>query len=67
MCSGRANFGGVSLSLEVDDEAAARKAFAGLSEGGEVRLPLTKTFFSPCFGMVADKFGLGWMVIVKGM
>jgi PhnB protein len=38
--------------------------FAALADGGQVQMPLTKTFFSPRFGMVADKFGLGWMIIV---
>jgi PhnB protein len=63
-CQGKAKFEGFSLTLEVPDEAAARRSFAALSEGGKVQMPLGKTFFSDCFGMVQDKFGLGWMVIV---
>jgi PhnB protein len=55
-------FSGFSLSLSVADEDAARKAFAGLSAGGNVHMPIGKTFWSPCFGMVQDKFGVGWMV-----
>jgi PhnB protein len=55
---------GFSLSLSVPNEAEAKRAFAALSEGGEVGMPLAKTFFSPCFGMVTDKFGICWMVIV---
>jgi PhnB protein len=58
-------FSGFSLSLGVADEAAARKAFAGLSEGGNVHMPIGKTFWSPCFGMLQDKFGVGWMVTVQ--
>jgi len=63
-CSGKSSFQGFSLSLDAKSEADAKKMFAALSEGGEVRMPLTKTFFSPCFGMVADRFGVGRMVIV---
>jgi PhnB protein len=59
-------FQGFSLSLAAPDEAEAKRAFAALSAGGEVSLPITKTFFSPCFGMVTDRFGVGWMVIVPG-
>ena len=64
MCSGKAGFQGFSLSLSVASKAEADKLFAGLSEGGVVRMPLSKTFFSPCFGMVTDRFGVSWMVIV---
>ena len=63
-CSGKPNFQGVSLSLTVRDEAEAKKVFSALSESGQVRMPLTRTFFSPAFGMLADKFGVGWMVYV---
>ena len=59
-----ANFNGFSLSLSVPDEAAADRAFAALSAGGTVKMPLTKTFWSPKFGMLTDRFGLGWMVSV---
>ena len=58
-------FGGFALNLTVADEAAADRAFAALSRGGQVQMPLTKTFFSPCFGMVADRFGVSWMVYVE--
>ena len=63
-CAGQARFEGFSLSLTVPDEATARRMFDGLADGGQVRMPLGKTFFSPCFGMVADRFGVGWMVMV---
>jgi len=63
-CRGKPSFQGFSLSLDAKDEAEARRWFAALSEGGEVRMPLGKTFFSPCFGMLADRFGVGWMIIV---
>ena len=63
-CSGKPSFQGVSLSLTVQDEAEAKKVFSALAEGGQVHMPLTKTFFSPSFGMLADRFGLGWMVYV---
>jgi len=65
-CTGKPSFQGVTLSLSVFTEAEADKYFNALAEGGQVQLPLAKTFFSPRFGMVADKFGVGWMVIVPG-
>lgn len=64
-CQGAPKFAGVSLSLTVADEAEAEKVFAALADGGEVQMPLAKTFFSPRFGMLADRFGVGWMVIVE--
>jgi len=57
-------FEGFRLSLTLPDQDAARKAFAALSDGGEVMMPLTPTFWSPLFGMCTDRFGLGWMVTV---
>jgi PhnB protein len=63
-CQQKASFQGFSLSISVDDEATADRLFAALADGGQVRMPLGKTFFSPKFGMVADRFGVGWMVIV---
>lgn len=63
-CSGQAGFRGFSLSISVDDQAQAARMFNALAAGGSVQLPLTKTFFSPCFGMVTDRFGVAWMVIV---
>lgn len=64
MCSGKPNFSGISLSFTVKTEAEADKRFAALSEGGQVQMPLGKTFFSPKFGMVADRFGVSWMIMV---
>lgn len=64
MCQGQTSFQGFSLSLAVADEAEADRVFASLAEGGQVQLPLDKTFFSPRFGMVADRFGVSWMIIV---
>ena len=63
-CQGQPGFQGFSLSLTVPDEAEADRMFAGLAEGGQVQMPLAKTFFSPRFGMVADRFGVPWMIIV---
>lgn len=57
-------FKGFRLSLSVANETEAKRVFAALANGGEVNMPLAKTFFSPCFGMLKDKFGVGWMVIV---
>ncbi len=64
MCKGQPRFDGISLSLAARDEREADKVFAALAEGGTVQMPLAKTFFSPRFGMVADKFGVSWMVLV---
>lgn len=63
-CTGQPAFQGFSLSVDFPDEQSARRAFDALADGGTVRMPIGKTFFSPCFGMVADRFGMGWMVIV---
>jgi PhnB protein len=63
-CGGKPSFQGISLSLTVRDEAEADRVFGALAKGGQVQMPLAKTFFSPRFGMVADRFGVSWMVIV---
>jgi PhnB protein len=61
----KAGFSGVRLSIEVKSEAEAERAFNGLSKGGQVKMPLGKTFFSPRFGMVEDRFGVSWMVVTS--
>jgi PhnB protein len=58
------SFSGFSLSLSARDRAEAERLFAALSDGGQVKMPLGKTFFAEHFGMVADRFGVEWMVIV---
>jgi PhnB protein len=63
-CTGESKFSGFSMSLTVLNEAEADRVFNALAAGGRIDMPLSKTFFSPRFGMVADKFGLSWMVIV---
>ena len=62
--SGKTDFQGFSLSISVPTEAEADRAFAALAEGGQVQMPLMKTFWSPRFGMLVDRFGVGWMVNV---
>ena len=62
-CQGPPNLQGFALSLSVPTEAEAERRFAALADGGQVRMPLAKTFFSPRFGMVSDRFGLLWMII----
>jgi PhnB protein len=64
-CGGKAEFKGFALSLAVKSEGEADKLFAVLSDGGQVTQPLIKTFFSPKFGMLIDKFGVNWMVLVS--
>lgn len=62
--TGKPNFQGFSLTVYVKDEAEADKLFSALGDGGQVRMPMDKTFFAKRFGMVADKFGVGWMIIL---
>ena len=63
-CGEASKFEGFSLSIAPSTEAEAHKLFTALSEGGKVGMPLTKTFWSPCFGMTQDKFGINWMINV---
>lgn len=63
-CRGTNHFDGFGLSLTVANEAEADRMFNGLLDGGKTIMPLGKTFFSPRFGMVSDKFGITWMVYV---
>jgi len=63
-CLGKPTFQGFSLSLSVPNNAEAERLFAALGDGGQVQMPLAKTFFSSRFGMVADRFGVSWMIVV---
>lgn len=65
-CEVGAQFKGFSLSISVAAEAEADRYFAALSDGGQVQMPLTKTFWSPRFGMLTDRFGIAWMINVVG-
>ncbi len=60
------SFDGFRVSLAFATEARADEAFKALAEGGSVQMPLGKTFWSPCFGMVTDRFGVGWMISTSG-
>ena len=62
--TGKPVFQGFSLTIAAKSDAEAEKLFAALGDGGQMQMPLTKTFFSSRFGMVADRFGVGWMIIV---
>ncbi|MGH8501897.1 MAG: VOC family protein [Gammaproteobacteria bacterium] len=64
MCQGQPSFQGFSLALTAPNEAEADRLFGSLGDDGQVQMPLTKTFFSPRFGMVADRFGVSWMIVV---
>jgi PhnB protein len=64
-CLGKPQFQGFALSLTVPDEAQAERFFNALGDGGTVQMPLAKTFWSARFGMVADRFGVSWMVSVE--
>ena len=66
-CGGAPNFQGFSLSLDATDDDDAKRLFGALSDGGQVQMPLGKTFFASSFGMVADRFGVSWMVIKPTM
>jgi len=63
-CAGKPNFQGFSLTITAPNDSEAKRIFNALADGGQVRMPLDKTFFASSFGMAADKFGIGWMVIV---
>jgi PhnB protein len=63
-CTGKPSFQGFALAVSAPTEADADRMFAALADGGQVQMPLGKTFFSPRFGMVADKLGVGWMILV---
>lgn len=64
-CMGHPRFEGFALSLTVQDEAEATRKFQALAESGQVLMPLGTTFFSPCFGMLKDRFGVHWMLMVN--
>ena len=64
-CEGKPSFQGFALSLTARDAGEAERMFGALSDGGQVQMPLAQTFFSPRFGMVADRFGVTWMVVVE--
>ena len=64
-CQGKPSFQGFSLSVSAADDADAARLFAAIGEGGQVQMPLGKTFFASSFGMVADRFGVGWMIIAE--
>ena len=64
MNDGKPVFNGITLSLSVATEAEVRTIFAKLSVGGNIQMPVDKTFWSPAFGMVVDRFGVSWMVTV---
>jgi PhnB protein len=63
-CMGQPSFQGFSLTVTASDEAEAERLFNALADGGQVQMPIGQTFFSPRFGMVADRFGVNWMVYV---
>ena len=64
-CSGKSGFQGFFLSLLLSNEAEVDQAFGALAEGGQIQMPLDQTFFSPRFGMLIDRFVVGWMVLVQ--
>ncbi len=63
-CQGNTNFQGFALTISAKNETEADKLFGALAAGGRVTMPMAKTFFSPRFGMLTDKFGVGWIVLV---
>ena len=64
-CLGHSSFSGFSLTVTASNAAEAQRLFGALGDGGQVQMPLTKTFFSSNFGMVVDRFGVSWMIIVQ--
>ncbi len=65
-CTGKGAFQGFALTITVKEEAEAEKLFAALADGGQVQMQMMKTFWSPRFGMLTDRFGVMWMVMVQG-
>jgi PhnB protein len=63
-CHGQPSFAGVCLNIAVPNDAEAERSFHALAEGGQVTMPLAKTFFASKFGMVTDRFGVPWMILV---
>jgi PhnB protein len=63
-CQGRPSFQGFALSLTVADDAEAERLFGAMADGGQIQMPMTTTFFASRFGMVADRFGVSWMIYV---
>ncbi len=64
-CDDKSSFSGFKLSLSLPTQAETERAFNLLAEGGSIEMPLAKTFWSPSFGMLTDRFGLGWMISVE--
>jgi PhnB protein len=64
-CQGKPTFQGFSLTITAPDAAEAERRYNALADGGQVQMPLAETFFASRFGMVADKFGVGWMILVE--
>lgn len=62
-CAGKPSFQGFALTINAASPDEAEKRFNALAEGGQVQMPLNETFFAKSFGMVADRFGVSWMVI----
>ena len=62
-CAGKPNFEGISLTLQAKNDAEANRLYGALADGGQAQMPLAKTFFASSFGMLADRFGVNWMVI----
>ena len=62
-CAGKPSFQGFALTINAADPAEAKQRFDALADGGQVQMPLNETFFAKSFGMVADRFGMSWMVI----
>ncbi|MCC7272636.1 MAG: VOC family protein [Alphaproteobacteria bacterium] len=64
-CREHASFQGFSLALTAADDADAARKFAALADGGQVEMPLAKTFFASSFGMLVDRFGVRWMILAE--
>ncbi len=63
---GATSFSGITLSITASTDAEVKQMFEALSVGGHVTMPLSKTFYSSSFGMLTDRFGVSWMVLVQG-
>lgn len=58
-------FAGFSFALRVETQEKAERFFTALSNGGQIQIPLQKTFFAERYGIVVDRFGISWKIMVE--
>lgn len=61
----RPEFRGFSLALQMTSLETAKEAFVALADGGEIVIPLAESKFTSWYGIVIDRFGVSWKIIVS--